>query len=681
MTERGWRLDTPVEVLNGVGPALSRGLHRLGIATIGDLLNHYPRRWEDYSATKKIAALKPGLVTLKAEVLGVQARRSFKRKLTVSEAILGDDSGTVRAVWFNQPYIATQLKEGQSYFFSGKFEFKNNHLSIQNPSFEPADDQSSVSSKILPIYPENAQINSRLLRKLIAQVIRLTDRLKDGLPDHIAREQGYESHARAIAQLHQPSSMRELELAQDRLAFSELFMLSVSGLALRRELEAETSVAIPFKLETVNAFLDQLSFHLTSAQKRAAWTVFKDIERTSPMNRLIEGDVGSGKTMVAVLAAAMAAQAGVQTAIMVPTEILARQHFKSIERYLRPLGVKVDLLVGALARKERVAAQQRLAAGETQVVIGTQALIGDTTQFHRLGLVVVDEQHRFGVAQRRALRAKADIMPHLLSMTATPIPRSLALVIYGDLDVSIINELPPGRQPIQTKLVDPSHRAKVYGEIDKQITQGRQVYVVCPAISASDHSGRKSVEIEYDKLRKGQFVHRRIGMLHGRMKAEEKESVMADFASGKLDMLIATSVIEVGVDVPNATVMMIEGADRFGLAALHQLRGRVGRGEHQSFCYLVSESEHDEALNRLRSLERTNDGFRLAQIDLELRGPGEVYGVKQHGLDLRLSGIVDPELIKRARAAAESFLATEKVVEYPLIAARVEELKSVTSLD
>jgi len=680
MSERGWRLDTPIEALTGVGPAVSKGLHKLGIATVEDLLRFYPRRWEDYSATQKISALRPGLVALKAELLTLRSRRAARRHLVITEAVLGDDTGTIKAIWFNQPYLQNQLKEGQKYFFSGKFEFKNNHLSIQNPSFESAGDE-IVQHQILPIYKENSQINSRLIRKLVAQVLHHSGKLQDSLPESVAAAQGFESLDVAIRAMHHPDSIRDLEAAQDRLAFEELFMLIVSGMALRADLAREPAPSIPFELSAVNDFLKLLPFSLTAAQKKATWSVFRDIEKPHPMNRLLEGDVGSGKTMIAVMAAVMAVRAGYQVAIMVPTEILARQHHQSIGALLAKLGIQTALFVSSLKAADKKATLTGLDDGTIDLVIGTHSLIGDKVTYKQLGLVVIDEQHRFGVQQRRKLREKADKMPHLLSMTATPIPRSLALVIYGDLDVSIINELPPGRQTIETRLVDPEHRAKVYGEIDAQIASGRQVFVVCPVIDSGDQSGRKSVTIEYEKLRRGTFAHRSIGMLHGRMKADEKEKVMADFVAGKLDMIVATSVIEVGVDVPNATVMMIEGAERFGLAALHQLRGRVGRGEHQSYCYLISESESDDVINRLRSLERTSDGFRLAQIDLELRGPGEVYGVRQHGLDLGLANILDLVLIERAKSAAKTFLEEEKMVKYPLIMARVEQLKSVTSLD
>ncbi len=681
MSQPIWQLNTKIEGLSGVGPVVSTGLHKLGIATIDDLLHFYPRRWEDYTVARRIAELTPGLVSVRAQLLSISNRRSFRRKVTVTEAILGDGSGTLRAVWFNQPYLSGQLKTNDWYYFSGKFEFRNNFLSLQNPSFEPAPTNDKQNAKILPIYSENSQINSRLIRKLIDQVIDGGFELAEDLPNQVMQAQDFMSLTRTIVQLHQPTSMHDLQRARDRLAFTELFMMMCASLTMRQEFKAENAPMIPFDLATVNKLLKNLPFSLTAGQKKSAWAIFSDLAKSQPMNRLIEGDVGSGKTVVAGLAAAMAHHAGKQVAFMVPTEILARQHVQSLQKMLTTLGIRAELLVGSLPTKQKNELTQRIKTGTVDLIIGTHALLSEKIDFAHLGLVIVDEQHRFGVVQRKKLRQDGQNMPHLLSMTATPIPRSLALVIYGDLDISIIKELPPGRQKIITKLVEPDGRARVYGEIDEQISQGRQVFVVCPSIEHSDKSGRKSVKIEYERLSRGQFQHRRIGMLHGRMKSDEKETVMADFVSGKLDMVVATSVIEVGVDVPNATVMLIDGAEHFGLATLHQLRGRVGRGEHQSYCYLISDNDRIEVLNRLRALERTGDGFRLAQLDLELRGPGEVYGVRQHGIDLRMDNILDPELIEKARLAAEAFVKSGKMLKYPQVMTRIEQLKGVTSLD
>lgn len=677
------RLDSSVSRLKGVGPVVKTGLDRLRIETVRDLLYYFPRRWEDFSKIYKITDIKPGLVTVRARVERVNLRRALRRKLTITEAILSDDTGTIKAAWFNQPYLASTLKEGQEYFFAGKFEFKSNNLSLQAPSFEVVKSGSDLKSgKIVPIYPETNAISSKIISKLIDQVIDLTDELPDDLPADIIASQTLMPHSQAIRLIHQPIRPLELELAKKRLSFEEIFYLVLTGLTIKREIQTEPSVEIAFNLKNAKIFLEAIAFELTPSQKKAAWTIFGDLAGGQAMNRLLEGDVGSGKTAVALMAAFMAVRSGYQVALMVPTEVLARQHFKTIQKLFAELGVSIDILIAALKPAEKKLVHDRLANGQTQFVIGTHALLSEKVNFTSLGLVVIDEQHRFGVDQRRQVRAKADFMPHLLSMTATPIPRSLALVIYGDLDLSVITDMPPGRKPVKTKLVTEVEREKIYSSVDRLIEKGQQVFVVCPLIDDSQELAAKSVTKEYDKLSKSIFAHRRIGLVHGRLKADQKEAVMAKFAAGQLDILIATSVIEVGIDVPNATVIIIEGADRFGLAALHQLRGRVGRSSLQSHCYLFSESDQPATLQRLGALERSNDGFRLAQIDLEMRGPGEIYGRRQHGeLDLRMASILDLELIQVVKKAAESFLNSQNLLEYDRLTERINQLKKVTTLD
>lgn len=675
-------LNSPVSRLIGVGPVVEKGLARLKINTVADLLYYFPRRWEDYSNVCKIAQIKPGLVTVRARVERVNVRRALKRRLTIIEAILADDTGTTKAVWFNQPYLVQHLKEGQEYFFAGKFEFKNNNLSLQTPSYEPVEGKVAAGPKIVPIYPENSIISSKILAKLVDQVIGLTADLPDDLPEVICQRQQLIGHGQAIASLHRPISSQALAAAKKRLGFEELFYLLLTGLVIRQEIQTEKSVKIKFDLPVIKEFLQYLKFELTPSQKRAAWSIFQDLAKDQPMNRLLEGDVGSGKTVVALMASLLAVKAGYQAALMVPTEILARQHHSSICKLLAPFGVEVDLLIAALTGGQKKAIHDRLASGQTGLVIGTHALLSERVDFARLGLVVIDEQHRFGVDQRRQIKAKAHLMPHLLAMTATPIPRSLALVLYGDLDLSVITSLPPGRKPIKTKLVGELDRDKIYAQVDALIAKKQQVFVVCPLIDESDKLGAKSATQEYDKLSKTIFAHRRIGLLHGKLKAAEKEAVMSQFAAGQLDILIATSVIEVGIDVPRASVIMIENADRFGLAALHQLRGRVGRSSLQSYCYLLTDSNQVETLTRLRALERSNDGFRLAQIDLEMRGPGEIYGRRQHGeLDLHLASVTDVKLIELVKQEAESFLSSHDLLKYERLKDRVNKIKKVTSLD
>lgn len=675
-------LDSSVSRLSGVGPILERALNSIGVTTVGELLDYYPRRWETYQTINRMNQIKPGLVSFEAKVENVAMRRSHRHKrLTITEAILSDDTGTVRAVWFNQPYLVQTLKQDEIYRFRGNYEYKNGYISLQSPSFEkPGSVQKT--EEIIPIYLETKQLTSAILRKLVAQCIEVTDQIEGDLPEEISNQYSLLPKGVAVKTLHQPINLKELESAKHSISFEELFELIIAGLVIKQNIQTEETVAINYDPEVAKEFVSCLSFELTDAQKKSAHTILESIAETKPMNRLLEGDVGSGKTLVALMAGVMAARAGYQTALMVPTEILARQHFAGTEDLLKKLKIRSALLISDMKKSERDMVLYKLKAGEIDIIIGTHALISKDVEYYNLGLVVVDEQHRFGVNQRTELKTKAKTMPHVLTMTATPIPRSLALVVYGDLDVSIIDELPPGRKQIITKLVEEKDRIHVYAHIDTLIGQGQQVYVVCPLIAESDKLGVKSVEAEFERLKNSVFKHRRIGLVHGRLKADEKAKIMLQFKAGKLDMLVATSVIEVGVDVPNATIMLIEGAERFGLAALHQLRGRVGRGEQQSHCYLFTTSDNPATVQRLKALEKTTDGFRLAQIDLEMRGPGEIYGTAQHGLlDLRMADLFDHKLISEAREAAEAFLNKHNLLEYPRLAQRVNGLKSITSLD
>ena len=673
---------SPISRLKGVGPTLEKSLNSMGIKNIADLLNHFPRKWETYQSINRIQDIKPGLVSFEAKVENIAMRRSNRHKrLTITEAILSDDTGTVRAVWFNQPYLSQTLLKGKLYRFRGNYEYKNGYVSLAAPSFEKPGTNVNKED-IITIYPETKKITSTIIRKLISQCLDYTNQLEDILPEEISQTHSLIPTDQAIKFLHQPRDFNELELAKRRISFEEMFELILTGLVIKQNIKTSPSVEIKYDTKFAKKFVGLLDFELTSAQKKAAHTILEDVDSDKPMNRMLEGDVGSGKTLVALMAAAMAFNSGYQSVIMVPTEILARQHFIGAEKLLSKLGIKVGLLISALKKSEREELKDKIRSGELDCIIGTHALISKDIEYQKLGLVVVDEQHRFGVNQRSTLKGKAKYMPHVLTMTATPIPRSLALVVYGDLDVSIIDELPPGRKPIQTKLVKEIDRVHVYSHIDSLIAKRQQVYIVCPLISESDKLGVKSVEAEYKTLQKTVFKHRKIGMVHGKLKAEEKSRIMEDFKSGKLDVLLATSVIEVGVDVPNATIMIIEGAERFGLAALHQLRGRVGRGEMQSHCYLFSDSENPATIKRLKALENTNDGFRLAQIDLELRGPGEIYGTMQSGiLDLRVADIYDHKLISEVKQAAETFINKHNLLEYAQLAEKINRLKSITTLD
>lgn len=677
-------LSVRVETLKGVGKTAAAKLERLGIFTVGDLLTHYPRRYDDFSDVVSIRGMKPGLVTFQGTIATIATRRARGRKLQITEAILSDGTGTVKAIWFNQPYLARQFPTGTEVMIAGKLEFRNNDLALQSPAIERANDgPSRHTARIVPVYPETEGLSSKQLRNYIMPLLPLITDLPETLPPEVIKRAKLIPRAQAMIEIHAPTSEASLRKAHHRLAFEELFYIIGASLVIKHEIKTEKAPLIKLDVTTAQRFTKALDFELTNAQRAAAWQILQDMASVRPMNRLLEGDVGSGKTVVALMAATMAMASGHQVAIMVPTDILARQQFAKITPLLEKLGYTGVLLLGRQRAAEKKASMAALADGSANLVIGTHALLTDAVQFTQLGLVVIDEQHRFGVEQRQKLKEKAKQLPHLLSMTATPIPRTLALTVYGDLDISIIDALPPGRKPIATRVIKPKDRESAYGFIDKQIGEGRQVFVVCPLIEDSDTLGTKSVTTEAERLRNGPFRHRRIGVVHGRLKPAERDEVMQRFVAGELDMLVATSVIEVGIDIPNATIMLIEGAERFGLAALHQLRGRVGRGEHASYCMVASDSTADGVIERLQALERTHDGFRLAQIDLELRGPGQVYGRRQHGLlELDLADLGDTRLVAAVRAAAEEFVTNPaEMLQYPQVVDRINRLKTVTSLD
>lgn len=653
-------------------------LGRLGVTTVADLINHYPRRYDDFSQVLPIRAMKPGLVTFRGTIAQVAARRSQAKRLHITEAILTDGTGTLKAVWFNQPFLAKTIPIGTEVQVSGKLEFRNNDLALQSPAIEAVGRGNKDTARIVPVYDETSGLTSKQIRGLILPLLPQLRELPETLPPEVVNAEKLMSYAEALSEIHFPSNTQSLEQARQRLGFEELFYLILASLVIKQEIQTEKAPVIMFDNDVAKQFVGSLPFQLTNAQRAAAWQILQDLEKPMPMNRLLEGDVGSGKTVVAAMVAAMAMARGFQVALMVPTEILARQHEAKIGQLLGSVGYEVELI---LARSKLKGQRSKLQG--PRLIVGTHALLSESVEFENLGLVIIDEQHRFGVNQRLSLKQKAGRLPHLLSMTATPIPRSLALTVYGDLDVTVIDELPPGRQPVETKVVKPNEREAVYSKIDAEIGQGRQVFVVCPLIEESDKLGAKSVVAEADRLQKTVFKHRRIGVLHGKLPAVEKQLIMDQFIGGQIDLLVATSVIEVGIDIPNATIMMIEGADRFGLASLHQLRGRIGRGAHSSYCFLLTEIMAPAIMERLGALERTNDGFRLAQIDLEMRGAGHIYGTAQHGrLDLQLADIGDTKLVAKVRAAADRFCQNgSAMVKYPYVIERVNALKTITTLD
>jgi ATP-dependent DNA helicase RecG len=669
--------------VKGIGEALARKFDALGVYTVADLIDHFPRRYEDYSKLLSIKDLQPGTVSIEATIAGAKGRY-VRRGLHITEAIATDSTESVRLVWFNQPYRAAAIKPGQKYFISGNYELSFRRFAIMNPSAELASDFPLNAARIVPVYRETKGLTSNQIRRVVGEILPLIRRLTETLPTWLLDSQKLMSRAEALEQIHFPTNADTLAQAKERLAFEEVFQLTLASLYNKYELAGEPGVPLPFDETLAKSFVQSLPFKLTNAQRATAWQIYQDMEQAQPMNRLVEGDVGSGKTVVATMVALMAMASGHQAALMAPTELLARQHADTIYTMLERLGLadKLVLLVGGLGAAEKIRAQKHIAEGGAQFIVGTHALIQEKVQIDHLGLAIVDEQHRFGVEQRKTLMGKSGHMPHLLSLTATPIPRSLALTLYGEMDVSILAEKPPGRQPVHTSIVSPNSRAQMYEAVAAQLKAGRQVFVVCPLIAESVAIKSASAEKVYEELSKKTFKQWRVALLHGKMKPDEKQQVMSDFAKGKYDILVATTVIEVGVDVPNASVMLIESADRFGLSQIHQLRGRVGRGGHEGFCYLVmSDSKAPPA--RLRALERSNDGFKLAELDLELRGPGAIYGSLQHGpLDLRVAKLTDTKLIAGARDAAHNFIDRgEDLLQYPELNRAVTRLRSVTNLN
>lgn len=679
------KLTTPLEQIKGVGPKTAQALAAAGLKTISDALDFLPRAYDDYSTAVNIADLQPGKVTVKARCESVSTR-IVRRGLRITTAVLADKSGKVKAVWFNQPYRETQLKSDAEFIFSGQFGMQYNRYQINNPSVELAKEIAKTAAEnnsgIQPVYKSIKNLRPKTVQDLMKNIRPIMDFLPETLPENIIRRQKLVSRSEAVKFLHAPKTHEEISRGRERLAFEELFEMILAAQFNKQEQTRLTGWKIPFNKSVVKNFVDQLPFPLTNAQRRAAWQILQDLESDHPMNRLLQGDVGSGKTVVAGLVAAEVAKAGFQTAIMAPTEILAQQHAKTLDELLSPFGVSVALLTGHVKGAARSQLLDKLASGNIDVVVGTHALIQEKVAYHKLGFAVIDEQHRFGVKQRQALLEKSDFMPHLLSMTATPIPRSLALTLYGELDISILDELPSGRQPIQTKIWSPASAPKLYESIENELAKGRQAYVICPLIDDNPDNDKKSVEAEYNKLSKTIFSHRRVGLLHGKLPAEEKAEVMQKFADGELDMLVSTTVVEVGVNVPNATVMLIENADNFGLSQLHQLRGRVGRGKHQSFCHLMM-SSHDKPSQRLREIEKSQDGFYLAEVDLKLRGPGEIYGKMQHGdLNLKIASLADTTLIARAQVEAEHFVKEgQDLLQYNHLAHAVSRYQRLTVLN
>ena len=624
------KLSDPVTMLKGVGEVRAKQLAQLNIFTLRDLICHFPRGYEDRTKLVPIEKLEPDVpACFRAMVMNTPRTSHIRKGLDLTKVQVADTTGRLNVTFFNSRFAAQQLEYGREYIFYGAVSGDFIGYSMTNPVFEAPESQPVTTRRILPIYPLTAGLTNAALLRLVQQALAVCGLPEEILPAEVREKYGILPAERAYFAIHEPNSMAEAELAKKRMIFEEFFVFS-AGLALMRAARKEKKTE-PYTDFDMAPFYDSLPFTLTGAQSRAVGEILEDFRRGIPMNRLVQGDVGSGKTMVAAAAAYCAARNSAQTALMAPTEILAEQHFASLSALFVPLGVSVALLTGSMTGKQKKDVRERIAAGEVQVVIGTHALLSESTRFEHLGLVITDEQHRFGVGQRSRLSAKGED-PHLLVMSATPIPRTLALILYGDLDVSILDELPPGREPVDTFLVGESYRPRINAFIRKQVAEGYQCFVVCPAAEENEELGIKAASVWAETLQQTVFPDLRIALLHGQMKGAEKEAAMASFARGEADVMVATTVIEVGVDVPNATLMVIEDADRFGLSQLHQLRGRVGRGKAKSYCILTTHNRNPETLQRLKALCKTTDGFKIAEEDLRLRGPGDFFGSRQSGL-------------------------------------------------
>ncbi|MFH0987976.1 MAG: ATP-dependent DNA helicase RecG [Parcubacteria group bacterium] len=673
-------LDTPISELTRVGKTTAGRLKQLGLETVRDLIFYFPFRYEDYSLQKKISDLLPDeAVTVRGKVQLIANRHSWRKRKTLTEALISDDTGSLKVVWFNQPYLSKTIKVGDELFLSGKVS--DSRVEMISPDYEKVKADTLHTARLVPIYHLTEGLTQKQVRFLANQAMLARHELEEFLPREILNKYKFRSLSEALGAIHFPKNNNAAEAARRRLQFDELFLIQLAIQTARQSLMTNKSPAMPFVEKQTKDFVDGLPFKLTGAQKKCSWEIIRDIEKEKPMNRLLEGDVGSGKTVVVALAILNVALNGYKTVMMAPTEILAEQHYHTLRRLFAKQNFRIALFT---AGKRMINDEQStkkgmlevLATGGFDVVVGTQAVIQENVKIRELGLVVVDEQHRFGVNQRKALlqNEQKQLTPHFLSMTATPIPRSLVLAMYGDLDLSVIDELPAGRKAIITKVVYEQQRLATYEFIRRQVVSGRQVFVICPLIDPSDNMGFKSVKQEYEKLDKEVFSELKIGLMHGRLKSIEKQKVMASFATNEIKILVSTSVVEVGIDVPNATIMMVEGADRFGLAQLHQFRGRVGRGAHQSYCFLFSESAMPNSQKRLKYMETCRDGFNLAEKDLEMRGPGEVYGVRQSGLpDLKIASLSDAQMIKVAQAEAKDIIAKNKMS--PELRAAVERLE------
>ena len=667
--------DTPVRYLKGVGPKTAERFEKLGILTLSDLLCHYPRRYLDFSKPYSIAEAPADTeCVVKAEVFAKPGGRILPGGRRMERITAGDDVSSLEITWFNNPYAAQKLELGQEYYFQGIVTGGMLRRQMVNPQVRT--DAQVKSSPFEAVYHQTEGLTSSAIAKCVRQLLPHAELLPDPLPPEMLKKYRLLSKADAVRAIHCPATEEEAFAARRRLIYEELLVLQL-GIG-RMKNHGAASTGAPMKKADASPFWESLPFSPTGAQRRAVEEILTDMSGETSMNRLLQGDVGSGKTLVAAAAIWACIRAGYQAALLAPTEILASQHAENLNRLLSPFGMRVALLTGGMKAAARRTTLAAIRDDEADLIVGTHAILSEGVEFARLGLAVVDEQHRFGVRQRGLLAEKA-ANPHLLVMSATPIPRTLGLLMYGDLDISILDELPPGRKPVKTRCITGKKRADLYGFLDREIDSGRQVYIVCPAIEDAGGSGLNAVKSYYEDIAKAYLPDRRVGLMHGKLKPKEKAEVMDDFKSGRLDALVSTTVIEVGVDVPNATVMVIENAERYGLSALHQLRGRVGRGAAESWCFLVSDNASESVQKRLKFLCSTSDGFAVAQYDLETRGPGDFFGSRQHGLPtLQIADLMnDTRTLHAVQSEAVALLAEDPLLERPehaLLARQVEQM-------
>lgn len=703
-------LETKLETISKIGPKYSKNLEKIEIRSVRDLLFHFPFRYDDFSEMYPIDKITAGqIVTVEGSVTDIKTTRTWKKKMYITEAMVSDETGAVRAIWFNQPYIEDTLTQGKSVRLSGKVSADSSGLYFSNPVWELASRVPTNTGRLVPVYPETEGVTSRWLRWQIQTLLSKSDfDIKDPIPSDILKKLNIPETQKALEYIHFPRSISHYQLAQKRFAFEEMLLVQLKSIQVRSSWQRERSVSIKFDEKLIKNFVSTLPFKLTDAQKKSSFQILKDLEKPRPMNRLLSGDVGSGKTIVAGIASLETINAGYQVAIMAPTEILALQHFDNFCKLFKEYNFTVALLtnsyriinlsspfgrgVGGEGKINRVKLLEKLKSGEINLIIGTHSLIQKDIKFKNLALIIVDEQHRFGVAQRAYLQQKIEgindglknTVPHFLTMTATPIPRTLALAFFGNLDLSVLDEMPKNRKKIITQIVMPLERNKIYNFIRSEIKKNRQCFVILPLVEDSKILTEvKAAVSEHKRLSEEIFPDLKVGLVHGKLKSAEKEKVMKEFSENKLNILVATAVVEVGIDIPNATVMIIEDADRFGLSQLHQFRGRIGRGEHQSYCFLFSSSDSSAAKKRLRVLAESENGFTIAEKDLELRGPGAFFGTRQSGMpDIAMENLANIKLITIAREEALKLLTADPALKkHPLLQTALKKFEEKVHLE